>query len=780
MIEKNYYKFQPGAMSIIQMGEELIGHPTTAISELVKNSYDADAINCRVYVHYHKNIEKSFLIIDDDGLGMNEKTLFGEWLYPSVSSKRSGDRKSKIFERSFLGSKGIGRLAAMALGQYITVISKTYQDNFYNWIFLDRKNFKKDELLEKIEFPGGNIQNYQDIFEDEEFLAEKKVSKNRTLVNLLSQKMLRHYKEGTLIIIEELDDTVRAIIEEETEKITHIGDTSIMKALSILITPLFLNIDIQNELIEKRLISKKYHISKEDSTFNLFFASNLFSNSGSDAYPKFYSVERMAILKKYHYRVMGKVTTHGDVKGLYTCKRLETDQPEKEFNLDRKHVLSEREEKKRKVKEIDSQRGQGDDTNVGEFFFDIRIYDRDGDALDKLSKTLGTTGRNETKKLLNNLLGLRVSKNGFGVKPYGEEMKDWLGLGQMRVQDPANIPSTNQILGYVFLYSRQNDALNEKTNREGFFENRAFLIFKEMLKTIIQELGKKRYHYRLKHNLGRTIKSKLSHPNMDAYIKYINARTEDEAVLKRSKEFVEEITTVLDNMEDALTFSQRLASLGSGLELVYHELGQPLNQLGSTKSSLELKKNKFNEEKARANFIKDISFMGIAISTIDSLRESLKPAIGRAKVARFKPIDTFKKVCILFKKDFDEKKIKLITDSSLENYEIEDYEYALWISFLNIVNNAVYWLKLTDDERKITFKKEKGNILVINNTGPEIPEEYIDLIFDYGVTLKKEKNATGLGLSFTRSILSSNDWEIWAENRNAAPAFFIRKVKEHG
>lgn len=780
MIKKNYYRFQPGAMSIIQMGEELIGHPTTAVSELVKNSYDADATKCRVYVRYHKNVDKSFLIVHDDGLGMDKNTLFGEWLYPSVSSKRSGDRRSKIFERSFLGSKGIGRLAAMALGRYMTVISKTYQDDFYNWISLDREEFKQDKLLEKIEFPGGKIQNYQDVFEDEEFLAGKDVNKNKTLVNLLSQKPFGHFKEGTLIVIEELDDTVRAIIEEETEIITRIEDTSIMKALSILITPLFLNIDIQNELVEKRLISKKYHISKEDSTFNLFVASNLFSNSASDAYPEFYPVERMAILKKYHYRVMGKVTAHGDVKGLYTCKRLETDQPEKEFNFDREHILSEREEKKREVKEIEPQNGQGNDTNVGEFFFDIRVYDRDGDAIDKLSKTLKTTGRNETKNLLNNLLGLRVSKNGFGVKPYGEEMKDWLGLGQMRVQDPANIPSTNQILGYVFLYSPQNDGLNEKTNREGFFENRAFLIFKEMLKTIIQELGKKRYHYRLKHNLGRTIKSKLSYPNMDAYIKYIDAHTEDEAVLKRSKGFVEEITTALDNMEDALTFSQRLASLGSGLELVYHELGQPLNQLGSTKSSLELKKNKIDEEKVRANFIKDISFLGIAISTIDSLRESLKPAIGRAKVARFKPIDTFKKVCILFKKDLDEKNIKLITDKSLENYEIEDYEYALWISFLNIINNAVYWLKLTDDARKITFKKEKGNTLVINNTGPEIPEEYIDLIFDYGVTLKKEKNATGLGLSFTRSILSSNDWEIWAENRDDGPTFLIRKVKEHG
>ena len=68
---------------------------------------------------------KSFLIIWDNGLGMDSGTLFGDWLQPSVSKKRTGDKKSKVFERNFLGSKGIGRLAAMALGEYLTVITKT-------------------------------------------------------------------------------------------------------------------------------------------------------------------------------------------------------------------------------------------------------------------------------------------------------------------------------------------------------------------------------------------------------------------------------------------------------------------------------------------------------------------------------------------------------------------------------------------------------------------------------------------------------------------------------
>ena len=90
-IEKVKHKFSSGAMSIIQMGEEQIGHPSTAVNELVKNAYDADADKCYVYTQYDKDPTRNFLIIKDNGLGMNAETLFGNWLITSRSSKRNED-----------------------------------------------------------------------------------------------------------------------------------------------------------------------------------------------------------------------------------------------------------------------------------------------------------------------------------------------------------------------------------------------------------------------------------------------------------------------------------------------------------------------------------------------------------------------------------------------------------------------------------------------------------------------------------------------------------------
>jgi len=66
---------------------------------------------------------------------------------------------------------------------------------------------------------------------------------------------------------------------------------------------------------------------------------------------------------------------------------------------------------------------------------------------------------------------------------------------------------------------------------------------------------------------------------------------------------------------------------------------------------------------------------------------------------------------------------------------------------------------------------------VITNSGPFINDNIIEHIFNYGVTTRQEKNATGLGLAFTQSILSRNDWEIHAENRKTGPAFIINRKK---
>ncbi len=196
-------------------------------------------------------------------------------------------------------------------------------------------------------------------------------------------------------------------------------------------------------------------------------------------------ISPIPIQSVYNYRVYGKVSAEGDVYGYMSYKRLKNDIREEVFELSKSEIIDKK----------DIQPGLFDDTEeneTGEYYFDIRIYDiGEKDNLEILSNDAKLKSAAQFRSVFKNFQGMRISKNGFGVKPYGDEVEDWIGLSKARVQDPGKNVNTNQILGYVFFYSPENDKLEEKTNREGFLENKAFQQVKVTMQGIFSLLGKK-------------------------------------------------------------------------------------------------------------------------------------------------------------------------------------------------------------------------------------------------------------------------------------------------
>ena len=764
------------------MGEELIGHPSTAINELVKNGYDADALTSKVYFHVSKKISESFAIIFDNGSGMDKGTLFGDWLKPSVSSKRRANAKSDLYKRHLLGSKGIGRLAAMALGENITVISRKEKGSLYNWITIKREDFKEEKLLSEIDFPGDQIRDFFTLFSDEPYLKARNCSKHIFLLDLLSKNKFDSFDNGTLIIVETLDVSVAQILWEEfsqsellNESKEPYKETSFYKSLATLVTPLNLNSEIQKQLLKKEIIQKENSIADKESVFSVEFGTNLLPGQKNDKID-WQKIDPIPVQSVFDYRVYGKVNVSGDIKGYFIYNRLPNDLSEEKFEISFKEIIDESlvGAKKQALNLFEEEQKN----ETGEYYFDIRVYDLgEPDNLEKLAKLSKLESGKKFRNAFKNFQGLRISKNGFGVKPYGEEVIDWVGLSKERVQNPGQNVDTNQILGYVFFYSPQNDSLEEKTNREGFLENKAFIQVKNTLSTIFKNLGRKRYNYRLLHGIGRALLSKHSRPDVEEFLATLKAHHNiDQKIIKYSEKFMKEVNTSMDNLEESLSFSERLASLGSGIELIYHEMAQPISGLKTTSSSLDIKKNKINPD-AVSSFISDINTLNHATDILVELRQSLQPAIGRTRRKKFKPFETFIKVSNLYKSDMDEHNISVIADERVRNHEIVDLEYAFWIAFLNIINNAVYWIKKSERPGEIRFHMEAESF-VISNNGPFIREDVLEYVFNYGVTTRQEKNATGLGLAFTQSILSRNNWEIFAENRKNGPAFIIQKTED--
>jgi signal transduction histidine kinase len=108
--------FGVDARHIRQLGQELVGDRTTALTEMIKNAYDADATE--VVLSFSKATRRpgGTLEVIDDGSGMTLDDLKRGWMRISTSIKDE-QPISPRFRRARAGRKGIGRFATETLGR---------------------------------------------------------------------------------------------------------------------------------------------------------------------------------------------------------------------------------------------------------------------------------------------------------------------------------------------------------------------------------------------------------------------------------------------------------------------------------------------------------------------------------------------------------------------------------------------------------------------------------------------------------------------------------------
>lgn len=118
-------KFKIDAKLILQLGRDSIKDHTTALLELVKNSYDADASKVEIEIYGKKG--EDYVRVADNGFGMTEDEINDGWLRIGFSEKVVSKLSKK--GRRKTGEKGIGRIAADRLGAKIQLITKSEADD---------------------------------------------------------------------------------------------------------------------------------------------------------------------------------------------------------------------------------------------------------------------------------------------------------------------------------------------------------------------------------------------------------------------------------------------------------------------------------------------------------------------------------------------------------------------------------------------------------------------------------------------------------------------------
>ena len=152
MAQNNKLKWRFDVNTFRLLGRDLITDRITALFELVKNSYDANAENVTIeFINVGTKNNDSKILIKDDGIGMTIEDIQDKWMVIGTNSKRRDLYSPEPYKRRYIGEKGIGRFAVDKLGQRVNIRTKQKNDG--------------QELVATI-----NWQTYQDLAEEQRSL----------------------------------------------------------------------------------------------------------------------------------------------------------------------------------------------------------------------------------------------------------------------------------------------------------------------------------------------------------------------------------------------------------------------------------------------------------------------------------------------------------------------------------------------------------------------------------------------------------------------------------
>lgn len=159
-----HFKFDVSTFRLL--GRELITDRITALFELVKNCYDANAEKVDIsFESLNPLSEKSRIIIRDDGLGMTFEDIRDKWMVIGTSSKRRKKTSPAPYYRIVAGKKGVGRFAVDKLGGKLVMKTKKNGSPVWHCLETDWTKYSEEEDRQlKLNFEEANEE--QKLFTD--------------------------------------------------------------------------------------------------------------------------------------------------------------------------------------------------------------------------------------------------------------------------------------------------------------------------------------------------------------------------------------------------------------------------------------------------------------------------------------------------------------------------------------------------------------------------------------------------------------------------------------
>ncbi len=203
---------------------------------------------------------------------------------------------------------------------------------------------------------------------------------------------------------------------------------------------------------------------------------------------------------------------------------------------------------------------------------------------------------------------------------------------------------------------------------------------------------------------------------------------------------------------------------------VSHELKNPLTSLRSAVETLRMVRDEEKLNRLLDVIEQDVRRMDRLVSDISNASR-LDAELVKEEMEVFDLVRMLDLVVEHQRLEAAERGIEFIADFPSEPIMMRGLESRLAQVVVNLLSNAISFCEEGDAIRIWARKREKRVLIVVEDTGPGIPEEALTKIFKrfYSDRSKDFGKHSGLGLAISRQIVEAHGGVIWAENIRPTP-----------
>ncbi len=199
---------------------------------------------------------------------------------------------------------------------------------------------------------------------------------------------------------------------------------------------------------------------------------------------------------------------------------------------------------------------------------------------------------------------------------------------------------------------------------------------------------------------------------------------------------------------------------------VAHEIKNPLASLRSAVGTLRLAKRDDQRNQLLDVIDHDVRRLDRLVTDISNASR-LDSELVKEEEEDFDLLHMMTNITEYLGNEARKKGIEFISDLPSQPIQIQGLEARLAQVFVNLITNGISFCEDGDAIRVWARKRDNRILVVVEDTGPGIPEEALTKIFNRFYTSRPENqfgNNSGLGLAISKQIVEAHGGVIWAEN----------------